>query len=160
MENETNRWLEEAERAARQATCTRAWCGAVLVSGSEIVGRGFNSPPDNDERERRCDRRKSSYDPKVTDKTCCVHAEQRAVMDALAHHPGKLRGSVMYMVGLLPDGRPRSQDGEIRLYCTVCTKMMRDVGVAEFVLRTPDGGSASFSAEEYLQKSYEYQAAA
>ena len=62
----------------------------------------------------------------------------------------------MYFVGLLPDGSPRSQGGEIRLYCTICTKMMRDVGIAEFVLRTPDGSPVSYSADEYLHLSYEY----
>ncbi|HCC22098.1 hypothetical protein A2480_03270 [Candidatus Uhrbacteria bacterium RIFOXYC2_FULL_47_19] len=77
-------------------------------------------------------------------------------MDALARHPDRLAGSTMYFVGLLPDGSPRSQGGEIRLYCTICTKMMRDVGIAKYVLQTPDGSSVSYSADEYLRLSYEY----
>ena len=68
-------WIEEAAAVARQATCRRGLCGAIIVSGEEVIGQGFNLPPGNDEQERRCHRHKSSYDLKITDKTCCVHAE-------------------------------------------------------------------------------------
>jgi len=38
---------------------------------------------------------KDSLDRKVTDKTCCMHAEQRAIFDALRRNPEKLDGSKM-----------------------------------------------------------------
>jgi hypothetical protein len=31
-----------------------------------------------------------SYHRKVTDKTCCIHAEQRALFDALKNHPEQI----------------------------------------------------------------------
>jgi deoxycytidylate deaminase len=148
-------WLNKAKEIAQRATCMRAKCGAVIVKDSVIIGKGFNSPPGENESERRCNIEKNKYHVKVTDKTCCMHAEQRAVMDALAHYPGHIKGSRLFFVGLLPSGELRTDHGEIRLYCTICTKMMRDVGIEEFILMSKDG-CVLFSAPEYITYSYEY----
>lgn len=148
-------WMNDAREVAQQATCKRAKCGAVIVKDSTIIGRGFNSPPGENEKERRCDRKKDEYPLKVTDKTCCMHAEQRAVMNALVHHPNQIRGAQLFFIGLLPNGELRTDHGEIRLYCTVCTKMMFDVGISEFILMSTDG-YVSFSIDEYNKLSYEY----
>lgn len=149
------RHIEEAKREAQKATCTRAKCGAVIVSGDEIIGRGFNSPPGNDEKERRCEIKKNEYDQKVTDKTCCMHAEQRVVMDVLRNHPDKLKGARLYFARFYADGRPRLLGGEIQLYCTLCTKMMFDVGIAEFVLLHQKGISV-YPADEYVKRGFNY----
>lgn len=157
-ENETAialRYIEEAKREAQKATCTRAKCGAVIVKSDEIIGRGFNSPPGNNEKERRCEIKKSEYDQKMTDKTCCVHAEQRAVMDALGNNPDKLKGAKLYFARFSADGRPRLLGGEIQLYCTICTKMMFDVGIAEFILLHQEGVCA-YAADEYVDRSFSY----
>ena len=148
-------YIDEAKKLARQATCERAQCGAVIVSAADVIGRGFNSPPGNDEKERRCGVRKNEYDPKVTDKTCCMHAEQRAVMDALRHRPEKLEGSKLYFARFYPDGRQRIVGGKIQLYCTVCTKMMYEAGIAEFIL-PHQGGICAYPMDEYLDRSFEY----
>jgi hypothetical protein len=42
------------------------------------------------ENQRRCSNDKDKYNKKVTDKTCCVHAEQRAIMNALIDAPDKI----------------------------------------------------------------------
>jgi pyrimidine deaminase RibD-like protein len=148
-------YIDEAKELAHQATCQRAKCGAVIVKAGEIIGRGFNSPPGNDEKERRCEIKKNEYDIKVTDKTCCMHAEQRAVMDALHHHPDQLEGSKLYFARYYPDGEQRVMGGKIQLYCTVCTKMMYDVGVAEFVL-PHQNGICVYPKDEYLDQSFKY----
>lgn len=68
---------------AKKATCTRSKCGSIIVKNGQIIGKGYNSPPKEESSPVRCQCEKSSYDKKVTDKTCCIHAEQRAIFDAL-----------------------------------------------------------------------------
>ena len=82
------RYFKEAVREAEKSSCARRKCGSVIADGDgEIIGRGHNSPPKGS--PARCHVEKSSYHEKVTDKTCCVHAEQRAVADALSRNPEK-----------------------------------------------------------------------
>lgn len=150
-------WMNEAALVANQATCTRARCGAVIVNDGKVVGRGFNSPPGNDEGQRRCDVSKETYDQKVTDKTCCVHAEQRAVMDALRNHPDQLPGSTMYFMRLDGEENVRPNTSLSRPYCTICSKMIFDAGIAQFVLMQGEG-LCSYETGEYNRISYDYTA--
>ena len=85
-------YMQEAVQVAKNATCARSRCGAVIAKDGKIIGSGFNSPPRNLEGQRRCQNKKSIYNKKVTDKTCCIHAEQRAIFDALKTNPEKIRG--------------------------------------------------------------------
>jgi deoxycytidylate deaminase len=146
------RSVREAARVAGNASCTRSKCGAIIVNGGKIIGTGFNSPPGEIEEQRRCKNSKADYDSKVTDKTCCVHAEQRAIMNALRNNSGKILGSRLYFVRL--DG-----DGEISFagkpYCTICSKMALDVGIKEFVLYHEEGVCV-YDTEEYNDLSFEY----
>jgi hypothetical protein len=89
----------------------------------------------------------------VTDKTCCVHAEQRAIMDALSSHPDKIKGSRLYFVRLDSEGNI-SPAGDP--YCTHCSKLALDAGIAEFTLCRADG-LAVYDTEEYNLVSYQYQ---
>lgn len=151
-DEEAVRWTQAAAEAALSATCGRSRCGSVIVNRGRVVGVGFNSPPAGAESQRRCGCEKSSLHPKVTDKTCCVHAEQRAVMDALRRNPDALAGSRLYFVRLDGAGRPKCS-GEP--YCTVCSKMALDAGVAEFVLMGGDGFRV-YGTEEYNVRSFAY----
>lgn len=89
-EQEARTWLLKAAEIALQATCNRSKCGCVIISGSECIGIGYNTPPSNLESQRRCSCEKEDYHKKVTDKTCCIHAEQRAIMNALRDYPDKI----------------------------------------------------------------------
>ena len=147
-------FLTACAKLAARATCLRSRCGSVLVDkDGEVVGEGFNSPAGNLESQRRCLANKDLLHRKVTDKTCCVHAEQRAVTDALRRHPDKVPGSTLYFIRLGPDGRP-SRAGEP--YCTACSKAALDAGVATFVLWHVDGPTA-YGTDEYNLLSYGYQ---
>ncbi|EKE25549.1 MAG: hypothetical protein ACD_5C00123G0001 [uncultured bacterium] len=137
------------------STCQRAKCGAIIVKDGQVIGKGSNSFPGNDERQCRCSNSKDDYDKKVTDKTCCVHAEQRAVMDALKNNADKLEGSRLYFARFHSDGEGSLLGGERQLYCTICTKMMYDVGIAEFILPHRDG-ICVYPKDEYLNNSYDY----
>jgi len=146
------RFLEKAAEVARGATCERAKCGSVIVKDDEIIGVGFNSPPHNDESQRRCACEKSEYHQKVTDKTCCIHAEQRAIMDVLRKNPDKIIGSRLYFIRLDVDGN-MTRAGEP--YCTICSKMALDVGVAEFVL-WHERGACVYDTGEYNDLSFQF----
>ena len=151
-------YIRHALRVAEQSTCTRARCGAVLVADDTVIGEGYNSPPAHDESQRRCTHDKTRYATKVTDKTCCIHAEQRAILDALKKHADGVMGATLYFARVYPDGAlMRIGDGakSSALYCTLCTKLMYEVGVSRFVLQHIDG-LVAYDKSEYLQLSYDY----
>lgn len=148
-------YLSAALAEAERAICARARCGSVVVSEGEIIGRGFNSPPRGLESQARCRRDKAEYDPKVTDKTCCVHAEVRAILDALRHFPDRLSGSTLYFSRFSASGLPEPA-GEP--YCTLCSKLALDAGIATFVLQHTSGATA-YGTEEYNDRSFAYREA-
>lgn len=145
-------YLAEAALVAAQATCLRAQCGSVVVKNGVIIGRGFNSPPQNLEDQRRCEVEKSTYDAKVTDKTCCIHAEQRAILDALKKHPDQIHGARLYFIKLA-NGKPTFSG---QPYCTVCSKLALEVGLAEFVL-WHETGITVYNTAEYNLLSFDYK---
>jgi deoxycytidylate deaminase len=145
-------YIEECVKIAKSATCQRSKCGSVIVNHGEIIGVGFNSPPGNAQSQRRCLAEKDSYHKKITDKTCCIHAEQRAIMDALRRNSEKIVGSRLYFIRLDENINP-SRAGEP--YCTICSKMALDAGVAEFVL-FQEQGIAIYETGEYNLLSYQF----
>jgi deoxycytidylate deaminase len=167
------KWFEICVQAAKTSTCKRHRCGALIrkneISYYEEIERsrynrvlqdvedhllsfGFNSPPGNLESQRRCLKRKDRLHPKVTDKTCCVHAEQRAIMDALRINAEALKGSRMYFARINNEG---SIVASGKPYCTICSKMALDVGIKEWVLWHPEG-IKEYGAEEYNELSYQF----
>lgn len=147
-------FIDLASRVAVQSTCLRRKCGSVLVQYEEIIGAGFNSPPGELESQRRCNLQTSrkDYDEKVTDKTCCVHAEQRAILRALINNPDKIFGSTLYFSSVNENGI-RIPSGEP--YCTICSKLALEVGISKFVLEHKEGIRA-YDIEEYNDISYKY----
>jgi len=147
-------YLLMAASYAEMATCSRARCGAVIISPKvHLIGAGFNSPAGNRESRRRCDRKKADYDEKVTDKTCCVHAEQRAIMDALRLNPEHIDGSTMYFARF---GGDMGLSDHHRPYCTICSKMMADVGIKWFILHQEEN-IVRYDTEEYDSLSANYR---
>lgn len=146
------KFFEKVVEVAEQATCNRSKCGSIIVKDGEIIGEGFNSPPANLEGQRRCLKKKNEYNFKVTDKTCCVYAEQRAIMDALKKNSEKIVGSRLYFIRL-------DENCEIafagRPYCTICSKMALDSGVKEFVLYHEEG-ICVYDTAEYNELSCRY----
>ena len=143
----------EAIKVAKASTCLRSKCGSIIVnSKGKIIGMGFNSPPGNLESQRKCPVQKKSYHKKVTDKTCCVHAEQRAILDVVANNHEQLSDSVLYFIRI-------NQENEIlksgKPYCTHCSKLALDAGLERFVLWHEEG-ICSYTTEEYNLLSFEY----
>jgi len=144
--------IDKCAQVALKSTCKDVCCGSIIVKDDEIIGSGFNSPPQDKEENRRCAIHKDSYHKKVTDKTCCVHAEQRAIMDALRNNPDKIAGSRLYFIRLDSNRKPALSS---KPYCTICSKMALDVGIKEFVL-SQEKGICVYDTEEYNTLSFQY----
>ena len=149
-------YINEAIKEARKSTCLNAKCGAIIINqGDGIIGRGFNSPPGNLESQRRCLIKKSEYDEKITDKTCCVHAEQRAIFEALDKYGKKAleNYAVLYFMRVdekeepIPAGEP---------YCTICSKSALDIGISNWVLQH-DNNLYIYDSEEYNNMSFNFR---
>lgn len=144
-------YIAHAAAIAASAYCFRSKCGSVIVKDNTIIGQGFNSPPGNECIER-CLKDDLPKEFK-SDKTCCVHAEQRAIMDALAMHPQKMKGARIYFIRLDERGQPTPAG---KPYCTICSKMALDAGIGEFVLWQAEG-MAIYPTDEYNALSFAYR---
>lgn len=146
-------FFRRAAECAKKATCKRDLCGAVIVKDDAVIGEGWNSPAGSDEDQRMC--AMESYDwmkKKKADKTCCVHAEWRAIMDALRKLPHEIPGSTLYFTRIDGEGNIL-KSGEP--YCTVCSRLVLDSGITKFAL-WQESGIRIFGAEEYNQRSYSF----
>lgn len=157
-EEKVAQYFKAAAKQALKSTCKRSRCGTVIVKSinfddiieDRIIGFGFNSPPGNS--EARCAFEKSSLNIKVTDKTCCVHAEQRAILDALRSYSYYVPGSKLYFVRVDDEGNIKRSG---QPYCTICSKMSLDVGISEFYLWHQEGIGA-YNTLEYNELSFKY----
>lgn len=144
-------FVAEAGQQAVMAPCTRGKCGAVIVDRrGRVVGRGFNGPPGGLESQCRCDRKHELPDTFRSDRTCCVHAEWRAIMEALRTTGTTLHGMTLYYCGAEDDGTIRPS-GEP--YCTICSKLALEAGLDFFVLWHEDG-IVAYPTELYNDLSY------
>lgn len=137
---------------ALKATCRQARCGSVVVSRGQIIGRGYNSPPGERETNRYCGKSYSGILKPKYDKTCCVHAEWRAILDACKRHADKIYGSTIYFMRL-DNAHNFTDAGEP--YCTTCSRLVMDAGIGRFALWHTDG-VAIYTAEEYNRSSYRF----
>jgi len=145
-------YFEQAREVATHAMCHRARCGAVIVKDGEVIGRGYNAPPLEDEAQRMCDRDDFDLTKKVkSDKTCCVHAEWNAILDGLARNGDKVQGSTLYFMRVDDEGNVTAA-GEP--YCTVCSRLALQSGVTLFGLWNE--GPEMWDAKEYNLKSYAF----
>ena len=144
-------YITRAAELAKHSKCLRSKCGSVIVKNDEIIGQGWNSPP-GDKTLEKCLKDDLPKNFK-SDKTCCVHAEQRAIMDGLRRKPDNVPGSRLYFIRLDENGNPKPSG---RPYCTICSKMALDAGIAEFVLMHKEG-ICVYDTEEYNTLSFQYR---
>ena len=149
---DTRKYFQLAAEEARIATCTRARCGSVIITDKgEVIGRGHNAPPLEDEQQQMCDKEWDlSIKPKY-DTTCCIHAEWNAILDACKHAPEKMSRSTLYFMRIDDEGDFTNAGDP---YCTVCSRLALQSGVACFALWSE--GEQIYTTAEYNKKSYEY----
>jgi deoxycytidylate deaminase len=150
-EKEATQWFKRAAKVAQQSTCLRAQAGSVIVKGGTLIGEGFNGPPAGQTLDQCL---KDGLSSKFkSDKTCCVHAEQRAIMDALVKNPDKIKGSRIYFIRLDENGHMAKAG---KPYCTICSKMALDAGISEYALWHQEGIGV-YDTEEYNRLSFQYK---
>jgi deoxycytidylate deaminase len=143
-------YFESARAVAEDATCLRARCGSVIVKDGSVIGQGYNSPALEDESQRQCNAlMDTSIKPKY-DKTCCIHAEWRAVLDACKTNASKIEGSTLYFMRI--DSNNNFTDAGDP-FCTVCSRLTMEAGIEEFALYNNNGADI-YALDEYNQKSY------
>lgn len=151
QEQEAMRWMFRAAEVAKKALCLRAKCGTVIVKNGEIIGEGYNAPPLDQENNRMCSEEFGPGKPRY-DRTCCMHAEWRAILDAVKRNSEKIQGSTLYFTRV-------GENGEIKKsgkpYCTVCSRFALDSGVEKFLLWHEEGIGA-YPTDEYDRLSYHY----
>ncbi|MFA5172957.1 MAG: deaminase [Candidatus Paceibacterota bacterium] len=150
-EKEAIQWMNKAAEIAKKALCLKAKCGTVIVKDGEIIGEGYNSPPLDQEENRTCNTEFGLGKPKY-DRTCCMHAEWRAIMDASRQNPEKIKGSKLYFTRVDENGKIKKSG---KPYCTVCSRMALDAGIEKFVLWHEEG-VCEYPTDEYNRFSYQY----
>lgn len=150
-EQEAMGYIDDASKMAVNSSCFRSKCGSLIVKGKEVIGSGFNSPP-LDKKIDKCLKDDLPINFK-SDKNCCIHAEQRAIMEALQNNANKLKGSRLYFIRLDASG---AKEPAGRPYCTICSKMALESGIAEFVL-WHNTGICVYDTDEYNRISFQYR---
>ena len=143
--------LTMAEEIALGSTCFRAKGGSIIVKDGATIGKGFNSPPDGEILDHcRKDDLPSDF---KSDKTCCIHAEWRAIIEALKKNPEKVEGSRIYFVRLNKENKMQPAGHP---YCTICSKLALELGISEFVYRS-ETGVVAYEVKEHNDVSFAYR---
>lgn len=151
MSMDHEKYLHIASDMARKSLCLKKRCGSIIVKNDEIIGVGYNAPPLDDLSHRLCGETHPSKLKPKSDRTCCVHAEWRSVINALAR-PRDLVNSTLYYASVDPSGNLAKAG---KPYCTVCSRLALDSGVASWIL-WHESGIRQYDADEYNMISYQY----
>ena len=144
-------FFEQAGEVAKSATCLRAKCGSIIVKDGVVLGTGYNSPGLENDGQRYCEADMNLAAKPKYDKTCCIHAEWRAVLVACKNNPEAIIGSTLYFMRVDDDGKFTDAGDP---FCTVCSRLALEAGVGEFALYN-DGGADIYTLEEYNHKTYQ-----
>lgn len=98
-----------------------------------------------------CDAVLDTTKKKNNDKTCCVHAEWNAIIDALTHHADLVKGSTLYFMRVSDKGEMTDAGDP---YCTVCSRLAMESGVTVFGLW--NDGPEMIGVGDYNVRSYAY----
>ncbi len=146
-------WFNIAAKSAQKSLCLRDKCGAAIVLNGKVIAEGYNAPPQDSLDNQKC-----GYDFPVahrkkpkSDCTCCMHAEWRAIMDALKAGVD-LAGSTLYFTRVDDQGQILFS-GEP--YCTVCSRLALDAGISFWAL-WHDPEPMLYDAQEYNDLSYAF----
>lgn len=141
------------DNVAVKSLCLRDKCGAVIIINDNIVAEGYNAPPNDDLRNRKCELDFPTINRKKPKASCqcCDHAEVRAITSALKNNID-LTGSTMYFTRIDKDGNI-AFSGEP--YCVECSRFALHSGIANWALWHEDGIKL-YEACEYNDLSFNF----
>ncbi len=142
--------LQAVINVAKQSRCHKAHCGSIIINNGVIIGEGYNSPAGNE--ANRCNDSYTLPEQNKHDVTCCVHAEVRAIHDAMTRHGQELTGSQLYFMRVDDQGQPTSAGTP---YCTICSKEALDAKIVQFGLWR-NGQFEMYNTQEYNDLSYQF----
>jgi len=145
---DAEKFIRVAAEEAKKSKCKKSQRGVVIVKNGKIIGRGHNKVT----IEMYCDPciRENIKDNSRVELCSAIHAEQMAIIDALKQ--GKnLEGSRMFHIKVKNKKIGFSED----VSCTVCSRIVLESGISEFVLLHRKG-FALYGAEEFNKKSFEH----
>jgi deoxycytidylate deaminase len=146
-------YFAHAALEAKKSLCLRDNCGAIVVLNDEIVGTGYGAPANNDVTRRKCELNLINSRKPKSDRTCCMHAEVRAIIEAIKNKKD-ITGSTLYFTRVDKEGNIL-KSGEP--YCTLCSRIALDTGVKYFAL-WHDAGIKLYDTDEYNELSYQFHA--
>ena len=129
-------FLQMSELAASRSTCLRRKVGAVLVSGRQVLGTGYNGSPRNLAHCQAvgCLRAELQIPSGQRHEICrAIHAEQNAILQA-AGHGVAVKEATFYCTH-----QP----------CVICAKLILNLDVRRIVVRSgyPDELAEQMMAE-------------
>ena len=155
--------LAKATTEAQKSKCLCRRVGAVVVEEytNRVLGRGANYPP----RWKKPETCNKLTIPKIggpNDRHCCLHAEQNAIVDAIAHHPLRdMQGATLFFADIDLEGNIVACAS--KPYCTQCSKFAYHWGIGHWVCFHALGvwragpGWYRYTAEEYNDLSFQYR---
>lgn len=146
---EIKKYLKLTADEAIKSKCKKSQRGVVIVKSKRIISRGNNKVT----LERICNPciREHIKDNSKVELCSAIHAEQTAIINAIKK--GKsLKNSKMYHIKvkdgkMCPSGKPS---------CTVCSRMVLESGIAEFINLEKVGKYAVYDSREFNELSYQY----
>jgi dCMP deaminase len=148
---EARRYLDLCTEYAKMSPCLKSQRGVAIVLNGEVIGKGCNAPPFGENPCNYCLREKvKELGLEIKTEPCrAVHAEQNAIINAYTKGYS-LEGSRMYHIKVkdgkgVPSGKPS---------CTICSKLVVEAGIKEFVLLHEEG-VAAYGAYEFNELSLE-----
>jgi len=144
-------YLAKAAEVAKKGRCLKSQRGVVIVKGEEIIGEGYNAPPGRYICEvcLREIKKPLRFGDFNTEPCSALHAEQRAIIDALRKGYLDLSGTIMYHIKV-KEGQIRKTEGPS---CTICSKLILEVGIGKFV-NYEKKGIIEYLAEEFNELSF------
>ncbi len=144
-------YFKEAAKVAEKSLCLRDKCGAVVVLDSKIIGEGYNGPACDNLEDLKCNLDLTASSKPKSDRTCCLHSEWRAIIDAV-RNAWDIRESTLCFARVDDDGNILRSGLP---YCTVCSRLALDNGVKHFAL-LHDTGVKLYDTQEYNDLSYKF----
>ncbi|MFH0752897.1 MAG: hypothetical protein V1914_04880 [archaeon] len=152
--DETRQYMKFAAIEAGKSKCKKSQRGVVIgkakkevrtVTIEDIIGTGYNKPL----IEELCDPciRENIKDNSRVELCPAIHAEQMAIIKAVR----PLTGLTMYHIKV-KDGTMRTSG---KPSCTVCSRIILESGISEFVLWHEEGYVA-YDSEEFNKLSFDY----